>query len=153
MTEGSPPSATSAAASAVVPAAIAVAHGIAASSRLHWSSAAGCERTTRICSSGTFSSPTRQCRICSTVSSADRQRRRLEQIVGLRDRAGDRALDREHAERDLADGGGLRDRREARQREELPEREELLGRGRPVGAVAPRIGNGDGAAHADRQSQ
>ncbi len=48
---------------------MAVAQGMAASRRLHWSSAAGWERTTLISSSGTAARPTRQWRIGRIVSS------------------------------------------------------------------------------------
>ena len=47
---------------------MAVAHGMVASSRRHWSSAAGCERTTLIRSSGTRSTPSSRWRTRRTIS-------------------------------------------------------------------------------------
>ena len=58
--DGLPCSATCAAASPVVAAAMAVARGMDASSRRHWSSATGCEWTTRMSSSATSAGPTRR---------------------------------------------------------------------------------------------
>ena len=138
-------SATCRAASAVVAAAIAVAHGIPATSARHWSSATGCERITRISSSGT--SPTRdeavpdaQCRL-----GHDRERVLVEQVVRLGDRAGERALDRQHAEVDLAARRRLDDREEARQRPQVGAvREQSLARGGAVGAVTAGVGDCDG---------
>ncbi len=119
VTEGSPPSATSAAASAVVPAAIAVATAsppaAACTGRARSMRAHDADLLERHVLDPDQAVPDLEHRLVR-----DRERRRLEQVVGLGDRPGDRALDREHAERDIADGGGLRDRREARQRQELP---------------------------------
>jgi hypothetical protein len=57
-TEGSPSSATAAAASPVVADTTAVAQGIEASSPRHWSSATGWERISRTSSRGTIAGPT-----------------------------------------------------------------------------------------------
>ena len=75
MTVSSPSSATAAAASPVVAATTAVAHGIDARSFRHWSSATACERISRTSSSATDAGPTRQCRIgriaSATIESAE----------------------------------------------------------------------------------
>ena len=72
-----------------------------ASSR-HWSNATGCERRIFARSNdwiGAFAS--RQWTIGSVTSRDDRERRLVEQVVRLGDRAVQRVLDRQHAERDL----------------------------------------------------
>ena len=75
----------------------------------------------------------------------DRERVLVEQVVRLGDRAGERALDRQHAEVDLAARGRLGDGEEARQRPELGAvREQALARGRAVGAVPAGIGDCNG---------
>ncbi len=64
---GSPRSATSRAASAVVAAATATASGSEASRLRHWSSAIGWERITRSSPGGTTAGPARQCSTGSTT--------------------------------------------------------------------------------------
>ncbi len=79
----------------------------------------------------------------------DRERRVVEQVVRLRDRTGERALDREHAVLDLARGDRLRDGAEARQRQRLGALgEEALARGGAVGSFAAGIGDLDLVHHA-----
>ena len=108
---GSPRSATCAAASAVVAAAIAVAHGIDASSRRHWSSATGWECTARISSSATSGGPDEAVPDREHGLAGDRERGVVEEVVRLGDGPGERALDREDAGVYLALGRGRRSRR------------------------------------------
>ena len=90
------------------------------SSRRHCSSAVGWESTRRISSSGTVSGAARQWRIGSTVSATIESVVVVQQVVRLRDRARERALDRE----DAVPGVELRDR--VRDRAEADERDERL---------------------------
>ena len=72
----------------------------------------------------------------------DRERRLVEQVVRLGDRADERALDREDAVGDAAGGDGLDDVGERRQRHEARRREEpVAGRG-GMGALASGVGDG-----------
>ena len=72
----------------------------------------------------------------------DRERRVVEQVVRLVHRPGERALDGQDAERDVAVGGRLDDRGEARERDQVgPGREQPVTGGGAVRAVAPGIGN------------
>jgi hypothetical protein len=64
--------------------------------------------------------------------------------VGLGDGTGERALDRQDAELNLAAGCGLDDRREARQGDEVRAvREEPVARGGGMRAVAARVSDAD----------
>ena len=69
----------------------------------------------------------------------DRERRAVQQVVRLGDRARQRALDRQHAERDRAARRRLDDRVERRQRDELRVREEAVAGCGAVRAVAAGV--------------
>ena len=72
----------------------------------------------------------------------DRERRLVEQIVGLGDRADERALDGENAVGDPAGGDGVDHLRERRQWNEAGGGEEPVARGCRVGAFAAGVGDG-----------
>ena len=70
----------------------------------------------------------------------DRERRVVEEVVGLGDRAGERALDGEDADVDRAVGRRLRHGGEARERDELGGvAEETVARRGAVGAVSAGV--------------
>ena len=116
---------------------------VEASSLRHWSSATGCEWISRTSSSATSAGPTRQWLTGQDRLGHDRERRFVEEVVGLGDRPDERALDRQHAVGDAPRRDGLDDVRERRERDEASGREEPVAGGGGVCAFAAGVGDGE----------